>query len=165
MLLIGLSLAGMIITVYFLRLIIHGPPDTSLVLSAVLVLGPLGQGGFSFLINGQLLSELIPLHVGTGFPDAQLGGQMIFSACFCAAYVLFSMAVAWILLAVCSITATVRRATVPFTMAFWGLIFPNGVFAQLLGQFGVVLDSPFFRAFGATWSCMSITLQSRYSVS
>jgi hypothetical protein len=37
----------MIFTIYLLRLIVHGPPDISLILSAFLILGPLGQGGFS----------------------------------------------------------------------------------------------------------------------
>lgn len=153
MVIIGLSLAMMVITVYLLRLIIHGPPDPTLILSAFLVLGPLGQGGFSLLVNGQLLSELLPLHVGTDFPAAKLAGQMIFSCCFCGAYILFSMGISWILLACCSIGAVVRNTKVPFSMAYWGLIFPNGVFALLLLQFGKVLDSGFFRAFGAAWSC------------
>ncbi|THH27845.1 hypothetical protein EUX98_g6339 [Antrodiella citrinella] len=79
MLLIGLSFATMMITIYLLRLIIHGPPDVDMILSVFLVLGPLGQGGFSFLINGQLLSELLPVHVETDFPQSPLAGQMIFS--------------------------------------------------------------------------------------
>ena len=39
MVLIGLSLALMIITVYLLRLITYGAPDTTLILSAFIVLG------------------------------------------------------------------------------------------------------------------------------
>lgn len=152
MVLIGLSLAAMIITVYLLRLIIHGSPDATLSLSAFLVLGPLGQGGYCMLINGQVLSELFPLHAGPQFPQNQIVGQMIFSICFCAAYALFSMAVAWILLACCSIGSGLRSNREPFSMAYWGLIFPNGVFALLLVQLGTVLNSSFFRAFGATWS-------------
>ncbi|KAH8083781.1 voltage-dependent anion channel-domain-containing protein [Cristinia sonorae] len=158
MVLIGLSLAFMVITVYLLRLLVHGPPDSTLILSAFLVLGPLGQGGFSLLVNGQLLSELIPLHVGPDFPQSALAGQMIFSGCFCAAYLLFSMGVAWILVALCSIGAVIRSSPVPFSMAYWGLIFPNGVFALLVVQLGKVLDSPFFRAFGAIWSCVTFII-------
>lgn len=153
MVLIGLTLSMMIITIYLMRLVIHGPPDSSLVFSPFLVLGPLAQGGYSLLVNGSLLSELIPAHVGPTFPQLQLAGQMIFAACFCGAYILFSMAIAWIILAGCSIGRTIRYSTIPFSMSFWGLIFPNGVFAQLLLQFASVLDSPFFRGFGTAWSC------------
>ena len=153
MVLIGLTFSMMIITIYLMRLVIHGPPDSSLVFSPFLVLGPLAQGGYSLLVNGSLLSELIPVHVGPTFPQLQLAGQMIFAVCFCGAYVLFSMAVAWIILAGCSIGRTIRNSTIPFSMSFWGLIFPNGVFAQLLLQFASILDSPFFRGFGTAWSC------------
>ncbi|TCD64160.1 phosphatidyl inositol kinase [Steccherinum ochraceum] len=152
MVIIGLSFTFMMVTVYLLRLIIHGPPDATLSLSAFLVLGPFGQGGYCMLINGQVLSELFPRHTGLQFPQNQMAGQMIFSICFCAAYVLFSMAVAWILLACCSVGSGLRSYREPFSIGYWGLIFPNGVFALLLVQLGTVLDSSFFRAFVATWT-------------
>ncbi|KAH9946983.1 voltage-dependent anion channel [Amylocystis lapponica] len=148
----GLSLALMMITVYLLRLIIRGLPDPSLILSAFIVLGPLGQGGFSLLVNGQALSELLPLHNYGRFPEAPLAGQMIYAGCFCAAYLLWSMGIGWILVACCSIFHVLRRNKVKFSLSFWGLVFPNGVFALLSVQLSKVLDSPFFRVFGALWS-------------
>lgn len=159
MLLIGLSFAMMIITTYLIRLITAGPPDAGLILSAFIVLGPLGQGGFSLLVNGQDLSELLPLHIGDAFPEVALAGQMIFAGCFLGAYVLWSMGFAWILLALISIGHVYRTTgTISFSMAYWGLIFPNGTFALLSVQLAKVLDSPFFRAFGAAWSCVVFSL-------
>ncbi|KAG2342894.1 C4-dicarboxylate transporter/malic acid transport protein [Suillus weaverae] len=55
MVIIGLGLALMMITVYLARLVISGPPEKLLVLSAFVALGPFGQGGYSLLINGQNL--------------------------------------------------------------------------------------------------------------
>ncbi|OBZ68178.1 Sulfite efflux pump SSU1 [Grifola frondosa] len=158
MVIIGLSFALMMITVYLLRLIIHGPPDPSLILSAFITLGPLGQGGYSLLVNGQDLSELLPLHIGNDFPQAALAGQMIFAGCFCGAYILWSMGIAWILIACYSIFHVRASTKFPFTMSYWGLIFPNGVFALLCVQLAKVLDSPFFRAFAAAWSCIVFIL-------
>ncbi|KAI0645542.1 voltage-dependent anion channel [Trametes meyenii] len=152
MVIIGLSFALMMITVYLLRLITHGPPDPALILSAFITLGPLGQGGFSLLVNGQDLSELLPLHLGDEFPTIALAGQMIFAGCFLGAFVLFSLGVAWILLAVISIGHVRASSQIPFSMAYWGLIFPNGVFALLCVQLAKVLDSPTFRAIGAAWT-------------
>ena len=152
MVIIGLSFALMMITVYLLRLITSGPPDAALILSAFITLGPLGQGGFSLLVNGMDLSELLPLHMGDKFPTIALAGQMIFAGCFLGAYALFSMGVAWILLALISIAHVRSTASLPFSMAYWGTIFPNGVFALLCVQMSVVLDSPVFRAIGAAWS-------------
>lgn len=158
MVLIGLSFAIMIITVYFIRLVTAGPPDAGLILSAVVVLGPLGQGGFSLLVNGQDLQELLPLHIGNAFPQVQLAGDMIFAGCFMGGYVLWSMGFAWILLALISIGHVVRSNKVPFSLAYWGIIFPNGTFALLSVQLAKVLDSGFFRAFGAAWSCIVFLL-------
>jgi len=158
MVLIGLSLAIMVITVYLLRLIIHGPPDPSLILSAFITLGPLGQGGYSLLVNGQNLSDLLPLHIQSDFPQSPLAGQMIFAACFSGAYVLWSMGICWIIIAVCSIGHVRRTQDLPFGMAYWGLIFPNGVYSLLCVQLGKVLESPFFHAFGAAWSCITFAL-------
>ncbi|KAG5645206.1 hypothetical protein DXG03_006724 [Asterophora parasitica] len=151
-LIMGLSLALMILTVYLTRLVLHGPPDTSLILSAFITLGPLGQGGFSFLVNGENLSVLLPLHLGDRFPFAELTGQMLFSACFCIAWILWSMGIAWLMVSIISVYAVVRHQRIPFTLAYWGLIFPTGVFGLLSVQLGAVLDSPFFHYFGAIWS-------------
>ncbi|CAL1707088.1 unnamed protein product [Somion occarium] len=158
MVIIGLTFALMMITVYLLRLIIHGPPDPSLILSAFVILGPLGQGGFSLLVNGQDLSLLLPLHIGSDFPQSELTGQMLFAGCFGGAYILWSMGIAWILIACFSIAHVSHNAKIPFSLAHWGLIFPNGVFALCSVQLAKVLDSGFFRAFGAAWSCIVFLL-------
>lgn len=154
MLAMGLAFALMMITIYLLRLIIRGVPDPGLVLSAFIVLGPLGQGGFSLLVNGTAISELLPLHVGSDFPQTALAGQMIFATCFCGAYALWSVGIAWVVVAVCSIyhVAVSRRIRLHFNMGYWGLIFPNGVFALLTVELSKVLNSGFFRVVGSLWS-------------
>lgn len=158
MVIIGLSFAMMIICIYLLRLITSGPPEAGLVLSAFVVLGPLGQGGFSLLVNGQNLTELFPLHIAANFPQSQLAGQMMFAGCFLGAYVLWSMGIAWIFLACISIAHVAWRNRLTFSIAYWGLIFPNGTFALLSVQLSKVLDSGFFRAIGAVWSCVVFLL-------
>ncbi len=158
MVIIGLSFALMFITVYCTRLITAGPPDAGLILSAFVVLGPLGQGGFSLLVNGQDLSLLLPLHVGGNFPQSELAGQMIYAGCFIGGYILWSMGFAWIFISLISIWHVRRDNKLPFSMAYWGLIFPNGTFALLSVQLSKALDSGFFRAFGAAWSCVVFTL-------
>ncbi|CCM05707.1 uncharacterized protein FIBRA_07939 [Fibroporia radiculosa] len=156
MLAMGLTFALMMITIYLLRLIIRGVPDPGLVLSAFIVLGPLGQGGFSLLVNGSLISELLPLYIGTDFPQSALTGQMIYAVCFCGSYVLWSMGIAWIVIAVCSIyhVVVVRKARLNFNLGYWGLIFPNSVFAMLTIELSKVLQSPFFKVAGSLWSAV-----------
>lgn len=91
---IGLSLALMMITIYLLRLIVHGPPDASLVLSAFVVLGPLGQSGVALLLAGENVAQLIPQNA-----DGRLAGEMIYAVAVCAAYALFSMGLCWAIIA------------------------------------------------------------------
>ncbi len=165
MLLIGLSFTMMFTTVFLLRLYLYGPLEGTAVLTTFTTLTPLGQGGYSMLINGQDLSELLPdeiqetLAPATAGAAAPLVGKFIFSVCFCAAYALWCMGVAWITLSCFSI---IRRAhtlhKLPFCISHWCVIVPNGVFASLSLQMATVLDSPFFRAFGAVWSCLVFIL-------
>lgn len=155
MVVIGLSLAIMMITVYLARLIVYGPPDANLILSALVVLGPLGQGGYSMLVNGANLAALFPVHDTGVFPMVPMSGELMYSFCFCVAYILWSMGICWICIAVLSIVSVMRKSGIPkFGLAYWGVIFPNGVYALLSVQLGTVLDSGFFRVFGALWSCM-----------
>lgn len=155
MVIIGLSLAMMMTTVYLARLIVYGPPDVNLILSAFIVLGPLGQGGYSLLVNGADLAAQLPLHITGEFPMSAATGQLLYSFCFCVSYILWSMGICWITIALLSIFSVVRQSGFPnFGLAYWGLIFPNGVYALLSVQLGTVLDSGFFRVFGALWSCM-----------
>jgi tellurite resistance protein TehA-like permease len=152
MVLIGLTFGFMILTIYLTRLIIHGPPDVMVILSGFISLGPLGQGGFSLLVNGELLSELLPLHMGGDFPLDPLSGQMIYSFCFSGAFVLWSLGIAWLAVSLSATFGLLRTQKIPFSVAYWGLVFPNGVFALLSLQLGKVLDSPFFHYFGAIYS-------------
>ncbi|KAH0827620.1 voltage-dependent anion channel [Lanmaoa asiatica] len=156
---IGLTLAMMMITVYLARLIVYGPPDANLILSAFVVLGPLGQGGYSLLVNGANIAALLPVHNSGEFPMSSVSGQLLYSFCFCMSYILWSMGICWIFIAILSIFSVLKQSGTPcFGLAYWGLIFPNGVFALLSVQLGNVLDSGFFRAFGALWSCVVFLL-------
>jgi len=115
--------------------------------------GPLGQGGYSLLVNGENMAKLLPLHLGSHSPFTEQAGQMIFAVCLAGAFILWSMGIAWITLAVLSIFSVVKKGKVPFSMAYWGMVFPHGTFAILSVQMAKVMDSPFHRVFGALWCC------------
>ncbi|KAJ7746399.1 voltage-dependent anion channel [Mycena metata] len=150
MVLIGLSLALMIITVYLMRLVIHGPLNASLILSSFIILGPLGQGGFSMLVNSQNLAN-------TPLPPS-LSVTAIQAVCFCVAWALWSMGLVWLCIAVSSICNVLHRQSAPFSIGYWGMIFPNGVFALLTVELGVVLESPVLNYLGAIFSVLVFLL-------
>jgi len=150
LLLIGLSLALMIITVYLMRLVVYGPVDASLIFSSFIILGPLGQAGVSMLVNAQNLTR-IPL-------PATLSPVAIQTMCFCAAWALWSVALMWLCIALCSVGSVLRRQSVPFSIAYWGTIFPNGVVALLTVELGDVLESPILNYLGAIFSVLVFLL-------
>lgn len=151
--LIGLSFTTMITFGLLLRLFLHGAPNGTIVIGTFNALTPLGQGGFSLLINGANLSRLMPNHAGTNFPQSEIAGQLFYALCFGASYICWCMGFAWILLSVLSIAR--RWNSIPrFWISHWGLVFPNGTFALLSVQLGNVLESPFYHGFGAAWSIL-----------
>lgn len=155
----GLGLAFMILTMYFLRLIVYGLPPGANVLSVFIPLGPMGQGGYSILLIGKGFQSILPLTYGnsTVLRDTRTG-DIIFVVCLCMAMVLWSLATMWMLYALCALLQVLPKTLFPFKLPFWGLIFPNGVYANLTIQLYLTLDSPFFRVWGAIYSVATMLL-------
>lgn len=156
---IGLSLTLMMFTMFLLRLILHGLPPGATILSVFLPLGPASQSGYSLLLIGQAFRSLLPLHFGNSKVLTSIwAGEMIDVICTCFAFMLWSLGVMWVIFALFAVQDVVRETRFPFTVSHWGLIFPNGVFANLTIQLGQTLDSPFFRVFGAVYAAMTLIL-------
>lgn len=173
---IGLSLALMLITIYLLRLIIHGLPPTPLIVSTFINLGPLGQSGYSILLIGQSFKWMSHHREIDTFGAS---GDIINVICICIAFILWSLATMWMIFALLSIgeVSLIRRDSIPFKVSFWGLIFPNvrgifslfricrpqisqkqGVYANLTIELYRALDSQFFRVFGALYAAFTLIL-------
>ena len=155
MLAIGLSFTMMLTTAFLLRLYLHGPLDATIVLTTFTTLTPLGQGGFSMLTNGQDIANAL---AQTDFGrHTALAGSVVYSACICGAYVLWSMGLAWIAVACFSVYKHARHLP-QFSISHWCVVVPNGVFAALSLQLASALDSSFFRVFGTGWACIVFVL-------
>ncbi|KZP34491.1 hypothetical protein FIBSPDRAFT_809805 [Athelia psychrophila] len=156
---IGLSLSLMVLTIYFFRLIIHGYPVGATIISSFLPLGPLAQAGYSILLFGDNFKTLLPLGYGqSDVLNAEATGDIIRVICLIGAFVLWSFATMWMLFALLGIQHAVRKSRFPFAVPFWGLIFPNGVYATLTLKLSTTLDSPFLRIYGAMYSTTTLLL-------
>ncbi|KAF5385743.1 hypothetical protein D9615_002515 [Tricholomella constricta] len=154
---VGLTLALMIITIYLLRLIVHGLPPGHKILSVFLPLGPTAQSGYAILLIGQNFKSLLPLDHGTSeFLRSGSAGETINTVCVCIAFLLWSLAVMCIVFALLGIHDSVRQTRFPFMLPFWGLVFPNGVFANLTINLSVTFDSSFFRVLGAIYAIATL---------
>ncbi|KAH6913833.1 C4-dicarboxylate transporter/malic acid transporter [Coprinopsis sp. MPI-PUGE-AT-0042] len=157
---IGMSLTLMFTTLYLTRLVIYGPPTAQIVVSGFIITSPLGMGGFSLLTNGKTLTDVFPgstFEDGV-FPRIELAGQILYGLCFGFAFILWSMGICWWLLAVFTIVLVRQRESIPFTLTYWGAVFPNGAYALLTIQLGNVTGSLFFHYLGAVWFCLVLML-------
>ena len=122
----GLTLAFMMIFLYFLRLALYGVPRNGGVVSVFIPLGPLGQGAYSILLLGSGYDSVLPLASSTSTILRQPNiGKIINVMTFVIALVLWSMATLWLVFAVMAMIDVIWHDTVPFKQAFWSLIFPN----------------------------------------
>ncbi|KAH9895128.1 voltage-dependent anion channel-domain-containing protein [Cubamyces lactineus] len=155
----GLGLAMMILTMYFLRLIVHGVPPSSSVLSVFIPLGPMAQGGYSILLLGQGFRDVLPLNYGSShvLREAHVA-DMIATLSLVVALVLWSLATMWMIYAVLAVIEVLQQTRFPFKQAFWGLIFPNGVYANLTIQLYRTVDAGFFRVWGAIYALATLVL-------
>ena len=121
----GLLLTFMIITIYFLRLIIHGYPVSANIVSAFVPMGPMSQGGYTMLLLGEGFKDLFPLMYGTSevLRDTSTG-IVIDIVCTCGAFVMWSFATLWLIYAMFGVQHEVRKSRFPFRVPFWGFIFP-----------------------------------------
>ncbi|KAJ4002023.1 voltage-dependent anion channel [Lentinula boryana] len=149
----------------FLRLIIIGVPQGGNVLSVFLPLGPTGQAGYSIILAGQYFKEALPLrHGGSTFMNDPSTGNILYVVCICGAFILWALASMWMVFALIAVCDELRKTRIPFKVNTWGLIFPNGVYANLTIALGSTFDSPFFRIWGAIYAVFTLLLWSFVAV-
>jgi tellurite resistance protein TehA-like permease len=149
----GLPLALMILTVYYLRLCLHKLPPREVVVSCFLPLGPLGFGGFTAMQLGKVALALFP-RTGALAP-ASAAGEVAYVLGFLVALVLWGFGMIWLGLAL----FTIREARpFPFNMGWWGFTFPLGVFAASTLQIGQEMPSVFFDVLGTVFAVSVIML-------
>ncbi|KAG8730378.1 Plasma membrane sulfite pump involved in sulfite metabolism, partial [Ceratobasidium sp. 423] len=142
-LVLGLSLALMLMVLYILRLITVGLPPNTLFASKFVPIGPCGQGGAAFIVLGQVAGKLAQEKVSR---DVLLeAAQPLALLGFCAGYFLWTFGIWWVVLSIVATFETFRDNRPKFAAGFWGMIFPMGVYSMLTIYLAQVLDSPFFR--------------------
>ncbi|KAI0537955.1 sulfite efflux pump SSU1 [Xylaria digitata] len=153
----GLPAALSIIAIYFMRVATKKLPPTEHMISTFLPLGPLGQGGFAAQKLGeqalrvfQVTNTLSPLNEqGEG-----LAGEILYIVGFITAIILWGFGLMWMFFAVLSVT----RQKVPFSLGWWALTFPLGVFAMSTLTMGINLPSKTFQALGTLFGAIVVIM-------
>lgn len=122
----GLLLASMILTVYILRLVVHGFPPGLSILTVFLPLGVTAQAGYSVSLIGANFREILPLSSSQStFFSTRSSGNDIYVICSILSFVLWSWAVMWIMYALIGLVHTLSKTRIQFKLTAWGLVFPN----------------------------------------
>jgi tellurite resistance protein TehA-like permease len=123
---IGLVLAFIILAIYFDRLILHGFPQGSTIVSSFIPLGPFGQAGFCVLTIGKFMKEALPVAGSTSpFLGSAQAGEVVYALCVCIGFILWAIATMWLVYGLLGMQYILRRTRISFELSFWGMIFPN----------------------------------------
>ncbi|KAF8716699.1 hypothetical protein AX14_012237 [Amanita brunnescens Koide BX004] len=159
---VGFTLSFLIFAIYFQRLFIHGLPAGASTLTVFLPLGPTGQAGFSVILIGQNLNEILSVESSSSssftFFRWPYTSQVLYVLCIAIAFLLWTLATMFLFFALLAIASTLRKTRIAFTPNFWGLVFPNSVYATLTITLGNSLDAEFFRVYGAIYAAGTFLL-------
>lgn len=145
--------------IYMLRLIVHGIPPGPQLLSAFLTFGLSGQGGFAVVLIGQAFGSVIPYpHGSSAFLHSETTGNIIYVLCIVFGFGVWSIATMFIIYTALALYENVRAARFPVKLPFMGLIFPVGAYANLTLNLAPILDSRFFRIYGAIWAVFTLLI-------
>ncbi len=126
---LSVPLAMAILTILFLRLVLHSLPPPELAVSSWLALGPLGTGSLGLL----LLGHAAP-YAFAGSQLAEVGG-VAQGIGIIGGLVIWAYGAWWLTLAVAMVLAR-RPHALPFNMGWWGFTFPFGVFILATNTLG-----------------------------
>ena len=146
----GMSLAMVVLVMYFHRLTVHKLPPREVIVSVFLPLGPVGMGGYAIQQLGKVARDIFP-KTESLIPGA---GDTFYTMGFIVALTLWGYGLAWLFFALASIS----RSRFPFNMGWWGFTFPLGVFAASTTQMAKELPSAFFKVLGSVFSVVVVLL-------
>ncbi|KAJ2713156.1 Plasma membrane sulfite pump involved in sulfite metabolism [Coemansia spiralis] len=150
----GLGAALMILTFYFIRLVLFKLPARETVVSSFLPLGPLGQSSNAILVLGTQAQRVFPTMV----PHIPLVGDILFSLGFIIGLFLWALAIWWLAHAIYGVIYTRTTGRVPFNLGWWALIFPAGTFATGTYQLWLITEHSFFRVLAAILTAAIVLL-------
>ncbi|KAI9028404.1 voltage-dependent anion channel [Hyaloraphidium curvatum] len=152
----GLLLAYSIITMYTQRLLVHKLPPADQVVSAFIPTGPLTMIAWALLRLGegaQMALRSGELQAATGDTEIAAAWASFLAAAHGTGPVLglllWGFGTWWWIVALATVGSTLR--TLPFSIGWWGSIFPTGVLATATASYGAHFGSVAFKGMAAAF--------------
>ena len=137
---IGISLSFLVMALYFHRLAIHNLPNSEVIISALLPLGPCGQGSFAIIKLGEVAATVIDVRF-VGYKDS---GKIILVISVVVGLMLWGLGLWWLIHGSACVAIRMLSGRLRFNMGFWSFIFPLGVFISGTVALGETMKSAFF---------------------
>lgn len=137
---IGMGLSFVVLALYFHRLAVHNLPNSEVIVSAFLPLGPLGKGAAGLLQLAVVGHHVYP---SLNFADTQLASTIVQVVSVVVGLMLWGLGLWWLMHGVFSLCARCFFGGLEFSLAFWGLIFPFGVYTAATIGLASVMPSVF----------------------
>ncbi|KAI6041607.1 voltage-dependent anion channel [Pisolithus marmoratus] len=152
---VALPMVMMILTIYLLRCMVYGYPRGSLILTSFFPLGPFGQSAYAILLIGSSLRSILPASFGDAeeLSPSTTTHVIAETVCVIISLMLWAIDTMWLVFALLAVKHAVQsEGRFSFQLSFWGLIFPNGVYANITIFLGSTFSSDFFRVYGAAYA-------------
>ncbi len=137
----GVGLSFLILSLYFHRLTVYHLPDTEVIVSAFLPVGPLGQGAFGIIQLERAGKKVFP---STGFLGQSDAGDTVCAVSTIVGLIMWGFGLWWLCHGMYSVLIRRLSGHLKFNMGFWGFIFPLGVFNSATYALSTALPSAFF---------------------
>ncbi|GAA5909046.1 Ssu1p [Sporobolomyces salmoneus] len=146
---IALMTASAIMVLYLNRLLLHKLPPKEVIVSALLPVGAVGQGGYALLEAGKVASRLFPIIADQRLELAALGmplyGVGLVSGLFLWGLGLWFLFLAFVSVGVQFAAGSKENSSLPFNIGLWGFTFPIGSLCLLTFGLADTLNSMFFK--------------------
>ncbi|GAA5886678.1 hypothetical protein JCM16303_001407 [Sporobolomyces ruberrimus] len=147
---VALCTAMAIMVLYLNRLLLHKLPPKEVIVSALLPVGAVGQGGYALLEAGKVASQLFP-HISSNRPELSQLGLPLYGVGLVGGLFLWGLGLWFLFLALVSVAVQFsvskrEDSTLPlFNMGWWSFTFPIGSLCLLTFGLADTLNSMFFK--------------------
>ncbi|KAK9903430.1 hypothetical protein WJX75_005365 [Coccomyxa subellipsoidea] len=141
-----IPLAFFVITIFFLRLMLHSMPSKESMVSCLLPMGPFGASSGALISLGALAMEVFSEQTNSdpilvNFARSAAGFGLV------AGLILWGFGVWWLLMTA-SLLGT-HWGRLPFNMGWWAFIFPMGIYCAATDTLAKLTGLQFFQVMGA----------------
>lgn len=158
---VGMTLSILVMALYFHRLAVHKLPNAEVIVSALLPLGPCGQGTFGIV---QLAKASIVAFKNTDIAGIPKAADIVLVISIIVGLMTWGLGLWWLVHGLACVSLKAYSSRLRLNMGFWGFIFPLGVFVAGTISLGETIPSAFMSYLSIVLLCFLAMLYVAVSI-